>query len=63
MKIVNVKLLLQFDHFDDEGEVTREMVESYVNIVNETLSTMHSSSQPHLFVNDETEIVVIEVDE
>lgn len=63
MKIVNAKLLLQFDHFGDEGEVTREMVQTYVHLINETLSTMHNSSQPQLFMNDETEITVAEVDD
>jgi hypothetical protein len=63
MKIVNAKLLLQFDHFGDEGEVTKEMVQTYVQIINETLSMMHRDSQPQLFVNDDTEIIVVEVDD
>jgi len=61
MNVVNVKLMLQFDHFSDEGEVTREMVKTYVELINTTLGQMHNNSQPQLFFNqDEDDVIVVD---
>lgn len=63
MKAVNVNVLLQFDHFEDEGEVTEGKVKMFINILNQTLSSIHADSQPELVFNDESTIQVIQLDE
>lgn len=61
MKIVNVNnLSLQFD---TEEEVTEELIESYIELLNVTLSDIHLNSQPQIVKEDNLEFEVINIGE
>jgi hypothetical protein len=61
MKIVTVKnLTLQYDN---EDEVIKEQVDAFIDLLNETMSTMYTHSQPAIVKQDDTEIFVIDFEE
>ena len=59
MKPVNVKnITLQFDTTE---EVDEGLVETMIELVNATLSDVHSFSQPQIIQQDDTTIQVIDL--
>ena len=61
MKAINVKnITLQFDSSE---EVTDEMVNKIIALVNETISEANHFEQPQIIQQDDTNILIIEVED
>jgi hypothetical protein len=61
MKIVHVdNLQLQFDSMDDE-EVTKEYVDSMVELINHAISQNYPDSQPKILKQENTKITIVEI--
>ena len=61
MKPINVKnITLQFDSSE---AVTEGLIETMIELVNATLSDVHSFSQPQIIMQDDTTIEVIDLED